>query len=134
MNDMSTAQLRVVSPGAIDPNQVTGSVSFFDGAGNPVDFKSGEDLAFAPITTATAIGTAAKTTASSEPAANTIVPIKFTNGNSVAAPTVAFNGGAARAVQLGGATPATGEIVIAANGVALFWFDGTILHQIGVYS
>ena len=89
---------------------------------------------FPAVVTATAIATAAKTTTSAEPAANTIVVIKFTNGNSAAAPTVAFNGGTARAIQLGGATPSGAEITIAANGVAMFWFDGTILHQFGVQS
>lgn len=121
---------------AVDPHANVGNLALFDVAGAPIDLtpQTGANLAFAPVTTATAIGTAAKTTTSPEPAANTLVPIKFTNGNSVAAPTVAFNGGAARAVQLGGATPAAGEITLSANGVALFWFDGTVLHQIGVYS
>ena len=86
------------------------------------------------IVTGTAIGTAAKTTTSPEPLANTIVPIRFTNGNSAASPTVAFNGGTARAIHLGGAAPAGAEITIAAGGVALFWFDGTVLYQLGVYS
>lgn len=95
---------------------------------------AGNNHKFTPITTATAIGTAAKTTTAAEPAANTIVPIKFTSGNSAAAPTVAFAGGSARAIHLGGSTPAAIEITVAANGVAMFWFDGTILHQIGVYS
>jgi hypothetical protein len=84
--------------------------------------------------TATAIGTAAKTTTSPEPVANSIVPIKFTNGNSAASPTIAFNGGTARAIQLGGTASAAIEITVAANGVALFLFDGTVLHQLGVYS
>ncbi len=86
------------------------------------------------VTTGTAIGTAAKTTTAAEPRANTLVAIKFTNGNSAASPTVAFAGGAARAVQLGGTASAAIEITLAANGVALFLFDGTVLHQIGVYS
>lgn len=94
----------------------------------------GTSVKHTPVVTATAIGTAAKTTTSAEPAANSMVLIKFTSGNTAAAPTVAFNGGTARVVQLGGATPAAIEITLAANGVALFWFDGTILHQIGVYS
>lgn len=90
--------------------------------------------AYSAKTVGTAIGTAAKTTTSAEPAANTIVALKFTNGNSAETPTVAFNGGTARALKLGGTASAAAKFTLAANGVALFWFDGTILHQIGVYS
>jgi len=85
----------------------------------------------AAVTTATVIGTAAKTTTSDEPSANSIVPIKFTNGNSAASVTVAFNGGAARAVLLGGTAPTGAKLTVAAGGVVLFWFDGTNLHQFG---
>lgn len=91
-------------------------------------------FSFTPVVTATAIGTAAKTTTATEPLANTLVPIKFTNGNTAASVTVAFNGGTARAVNLGGAAPSAAELTIAAGGVAMFWFDGTILHQLGVYA
>jgi|SRR5689334_1817421 len=95
---------------------------------------TGRDEDYAPITVGTAIGTAAKTTTSPEPEANTIVPIKFTNGNSAETPTVAFNGGTARAIKLGGTASVAAKFTLAANGVALFWFDGTVLNQIGVYS
>lgn len=95
---------------------------------------TGRDTDFAPITVGTAIGTAGKTTTAAEPEANTLVPIKFTNGNSAETPTVAFNGGSARACKLGGTASAAAKLTLAANGVALFWFDGTVLHQIGVYS
>lgn len=86
------------------------------------------------ITVAGAIGTAAKTSTAVEPTAGSVVLLKFTSGNSAASPTVAFNGGSARAIQLGGSASAAIEITLAANGVAMFFFDGTILHQIGVYS
>jgi hypothetical protein len=86
------------------------------------------------IVVAGAIGTAAKTSTSPEPTTGSMVLLKFTSGNSAASPTVAFNGGTARAIQLGGSASAAIEITLAANGVALFWFDGTVLHQIGVYS
>lgn len=86
------------------------------------------------VTTATAIGTAAKTTATAEPAAGTIVAVIFTNGNSAETPTLAFNGGAARVMKLGGTASAAAKLTVAATGVALFYFDGTILHQLGVYS
>lgn len=95
---------------------------------------TGRDEDYAPITVGTAIGTAAKTTTSPEPEANTIVPIIFTNGNSAETPTVAFNGGSARAIKLGGTASAAAKFTLAANGVALFWFDGTVLNQIGAYT
>jgi len=85
------------------------------------------------ITVATAIGTAAKTTAADEPASGSLVPIKFTNGNSADTPTVAFDGGTARAIKLAGTAVDADNFTLAANGVALFYFDGTVLHQIGVY-
>jgi hypothetical protein len=89
---------------------------------------------FPAVVTATAIGTAGKTTTSDEPAANTIVPVKFTNGNSAASPTVAFNGGAARSILLGGTAPTGAEATVAAGGVIVCWFDGTALHQFGVHA
>ena len=91
-------------------------------------------LSATPIVIGTAIGTAAKTTTSDEPEDNSFVLLKFTNGNSAASPTVAFNGGSARAVLLGGTAPSGAESTFAANGVGLYWFDGTNLHQIGLYS
>jgi hypothetical protein len=87
-----------------------------------------------PIVVAGLIGTAAKTSVSAAPPVNTIVHLKFTSGNSAAAPTVAFDGGAAKPVLLGGAAPIAGEIAIGANGIAQFFYDGTSLHQIGVYT
>lgn len=87
-----------------------------------------------PIVVGTAAATVAKTTTTAEPTANTLVCLKFTLGNSAASPTVAFAGGTARAIQLGGAAPLATELALSANGVALFFFDGTILHQIGMYA
>lgn len=95
---------------------------------------TGSDQSFEPLTTATAIGTAAKVVTDAEPAANSIVVLKFTSGNSAAAVTVAFAGGAARAVYLGGAAVSAGEAAVAALGVTVYWFDGTILHQLGAMS
>lgn len=86
------------------------------------------------VTTGTAAGTAAKTTTAAEPVAGALVPIKFTNGNTAASPTVAFNGGTARNILLGGTAPGAAEITIGANGIAFFYFDGTNLHQFGVVS
>lgn len=86
------------------------------------------------VTTATAIGTAAKTTVSALPANNTFVLVKFTNGNSAASPTLAFATGGAKTILLGGTAPSGAEATFAADGVGMFWFDGTSLHQIGLYS
>jgi len=129
--DQHTKQAVVIPRTTPSQNQFTEKISLHNADGSAF---SGRSLAFAPVVTATAIGTAAKTTTSPEPAANTLVPIKFTNGNSAATITVNFNGAGARTVHLGGATPTGAESTIAANGVAMFWFDGTILHQLGVYA
>lgn len=91
-------------------------------------------FSYTPLVTATAIGTAAKVVANAEPLANTLVAIKFTSGNSAASATVAFAGGAARPILLSGAAPTAVELAVAANGVAMFLFDGTNLHQLGVYA
>jgi hypothetical protein len=123
-------QVQVVSK-AIDSNQETEETALYNAAGAQFSIS---DLPYSVITTGTAIGTAAKTTTSAEPAANTLVLIKFTNGNTAASPTVAFNGGTARNVLLGGTAPGAAEVTLAANGVALFFWDGTSLNQIGVYS
>lgn len=122
-------QARVVSRTSQDPTKVTEDLALFNPDGSA---RTGRDSTFAPYVAAGAIGTAAKTVPDPEPAANTLVPIKFTSGNTAASVTVAFNGGTARAVQLGGAAPTGAELTVAANGVALFWFDGTVLHQVGV--
>lgn len=127
MSDPSVGRAVVVEGVSARPHQASQRLSLVRADGSSA-------FSFTAVVTATAIGTAAKVTTAAEPLANTLVPIKFTSGNSAAAPTVAFNGGTARVIHLGGATPAAIEITVAANGVALFWFDGTILHQIGVYS
>lgn len=114
-----------------DPHKTTAEIALFNPDGTA---RTGLNETFAPITVTGLIGTAAKTTTSAEPAANTIVPLKFTSGNSAETPTVAFNGGTARAIKLGGTASAAAKFTLAANGVALFFFDGTVLHQIGVYS
>jgi hypothetical protein len=121
MGNKTVNQSIVSTKTTIDPNQVTEETALFNPDGTPF---TGRNLALEPITVAGAIGTAAKTTTSAEPAANTIVPLKFTSGNSAASPTVAFNGGTARVIK----------ITLAADGIALFYFDGTVLHQMGVYS
>lgn len=94
----------------------------------------GQNLAFAPVTVGNAIGTVGKTTTSAEPAANTFVAVIFTNGNSANSPTIAFDGGSARAIKLGGTASTGAKCAIAAGGVGVFWFDGTVLHQVGAYT
>lgn len=126
-----TKQAVVTAQTSLKSDMAVEKLALFDTDGTPF---TGLDQTFAPITVAGLIGTAAKTTASAEPVANSLVPLLFTSGNSAAAPTVAFNGGTARAIYLGGATPSGAEITIAAAGVGLFWFDGTILHQVGLLS
>lgn len=133
---MTTRQAKVVTQAAVAGSQFLESLALFNEDGTPLNVQpqSGDDLDYNVITVGTAIGTAAKTTTADEPADNTVVVIKFTNGNSAETPTVAFNGGAARAIKLGGTASAAAKFTLAANGVAMFFFDGTDLHQIGVYS
>lgn len=131
MKDQIVKQTIVNSQMTTKDTQGVEHISLFNPDGTPF---SGASLGFAPHVTGTAIGTAAKTVSTTEPSANTIVPIRFTNGNNAAAPTVSFNGGTARVIHLAGATPTAPEITVAANGVVLFWFDGTILHQFGVHA
>ena len=124
----STTNAVVTRRASVEPNKMTAKLALFNADGTPYG------LIHQVVTTSTAIGTAAKTTTAAEPPAHSLVPIKFTNGNSAASPTVAFNGGTARNVLLGGTAPGAGEVTLAANGVAMFYFDGTALHQLGVYS
>lgn len=95
---------------------------------------AGTDPLSAVITVTGTISDAAKATTSAEPASGKIVPLKFTSGNSAASVTVAFDGGTPRAVNLGGAANSGAELTVATNGIAFFYFDGTILHQLGVVS
>ena len=123
-----TKQVNLVAQDAIKQSLVVEDTALFS---NGVPFTP---VGVVSATTATAIGTAAKTTTTSEPAAGTLVALTLTNGNSAASPTVAFNGGSARAVLLGGTAPGAAEATFAAGGVGFFWFDGTSLHQFGLYS
>lgn len=125
--DEATAQMIVVPLAEMSQDIGTSMVALFNQDGSSyVSNDTG-----AAIVTATAIGTAAKTTTSPAPVVNTFVPIKFTNGNSANSPTVAFNGGAAIPILLGGVASTGAKMTVAANGVVVFWFDGTNLHQLG---
>lgn len=131
MSDVTGGQVRLVK-GSDTPmaNTFMGTLHTYDADGNPLDPNGANDL----VTTGSAIGTVGKTTTSAEPNAGSIVPVLFTNGNSASSPTLAFDGGAARAIQLGGTASTGAKLAVAANGVALFYFDGTVLHQIGAYT
>lgn len=132
---LTTTNAVLVEKDEVNTDQVAIRLALFDGEGTPVKVPTSQgDLPIDVITVSGLIGTAAKTSTSNAPTPGTLVPLKFTSGNSAASPTVAFNGGAAKAVLLGGSAPDSGEITLAANGVALFFYDGTNLHQVGVYS
>lgn len=125
----------VVTTKTVDPNQITEKFALFDESGNQLEFpQDGGDITHTIRTTATAIGTAAKAVSGAAPTSGTIVALKFTNGNSADSPTVAFGGGAAKPILLGGTAVTGAKCAIAANGVALFLYDGTSLHQIGAYT
>lgn len=128
---MTVKQTRESTQATLDRNRAVEETAHFKADGTRF---TGRDQAFAPVTVAGAIATAAKTTTVAEPAANTFVPIVFTSGNSANSPTVAFAGGSARAIQLGGTASTGAKCAIAAGGVGIFWFDGTILHQMGAYT
>lgn len=134
-------QIVLVSQDATEPNQLVEYAALFNEDGTAFEGFTGDTGAQGPIgptsdlvTVATAIGTADKTTTDAEPATGTIVPIQFTNGNSASSPTISFDNGPVRAIKLGGTATTGAKITLAANGVALFYFDGTTLHQLGVYS
>jgi hypothetical protein len=129
-------QAIVTTRDKIKRHKTVENFALFAEDGTPIDLhpQTGANLVHETITTDTAIGTAAKTTTSEAPLAGTLVAIKFTNGNSANSPTVAFDGGAAKPILLGG-TPSTGaKCAIAANGIGVFLYDGTSLHQVGAYT
>lgn len=130
MQNKTITQAVISDKTTLDSNQTIEEIALFNADGSAY---TGRDAVLAPVVVAGAIGTAAKTTGSDEPAANTLVPIKFTSGNTANSPTVAFNGGTARAIQLGGTAATGAKCTLAADGVALCFFDGTILHLIGEY-
>ena len=106
-------------------NQMHRRMALYNPDGTPVSVNP------PAVVVGTAAATVAKAAAVDEPGVNTVVPLRFTAGNSAAAPTVSFNGGPARAILLGGTAPVATEVVVAANGVVMCWFDGTNLHQFG---
>lgn len=124
----------VLGDGLLAVNEATGEYKIGDGetAFDELQSYGGSTPVGGIITTATAIGTAAKTTASAEPPAHTLVPVKFTNGNSAASATLNFNSAGARKFALAGDdTVAAADLTVAANGIVVCYFDGTLLHMLG---
>jgi len=128
MDENAVMQAVVVQQAQINPEDNVTELALFNSDGSP---RSGADAVIAPVVTATAIGTATKVTASPLPKTNTLVPVQFTNGNSANTPTLTFATGGAIPMKLGGTASATAKLVVAANGIVLFYFDGATLHQIG---
>jgi hypothetical protein len=124
-----TTQLIVTDRPSIDPNQKVESVAMFAADGTSVS-----PFGTYSATTGSAVGTVGKSSSDPEPQPNTLIAVIFTNGNTAASPTLAFDGGTARAMKLGGTASAAAKLAVASGGMALFWFDGTVLHQIGAYT
>lgn len=127
MKDKRYTQATVATGTTVDDTTTTEEIQLFNPDGTP--FVPGH---VTEVTTATAIGTAAKTTTSPEPPAGTLVAISYTNGNSADSATVAFNGGSARSIKLGGTASTGAKHTLAAGGVGVYFFDGTTLNQLGV--
>lgn len=123
-----TKQVTVTEQATVNPTQALEEVAFFTPSGQQVT--PGVIL----VTAGAAIGTAAKTTTSPVPPKNSMIAVIFTNGNSAASPTLNFNGAGATSILLGGTAPTAAKATFAANGVGMFFYDGTSLHQIGHYS
>jgi len=123
----TNVQAIIVSQPSLNAHQTIQEHAFFDSKGQPIIL-----AATYSVTTTDAATATAKTTTSVEPPANSYVMVKYagTNGNTVAH-TLTFNGGTARTIYLGGAAPGAGKHTAAQNGVIGYWFDGTILHQLG---
>ena len=109
----------------LDPNRAIDEVAMFGANGQPISIPP-----YISVSTNDLITTVAKTTTTAEPAANTLVFVKYVQGNSVVS-TLTFSGGVARSIYLGGAAPTAAKHTVAANGIVGFWFDGTILHMLG---
>ena len=122
-----TQQLVVQSQPIMNPNLFPMDTAFFTPSGQNVQ------PGVIAMTTSDAANNLTYTTTSVEPPAGTTIALKFTNGHNTApgAPTVAFNGGTARTIYCAGGATTLGKFTIQANGVALLYFDGTILHQYG---
>lgn len=130
MANKITKQVMVVTgQSKMNAGLMTEEVAFFSANGASIV------PGIVPVTaTAALISTVAKTTTTPEPAAGTVLAVTFTQGNSAASPTIAFNGGTARNIRVGGADSPAAKATFAAGGVGFFYFDGTYLHQFGSYT
>lgn len=122
-----TQQLVVQSQATVNPNLFQVDTAFFTPSGQNVQ------PGVIAMTTSEAATALAYTTTSVEPPAGSTIALKFTNGHNTTAgaPTVAFNGGTARTIYCAGAATTLAKFTLAANGIALLYFDGTNLHQYG---
>lgn len=122
-----TQQLVVQSQATMNPNLFATDTAFFTPAGQNVQ------PGVIAMTTSDAANNLTYTTTSVEPPAGSTIALKFTNGHNTAAgaPTVAFNGGTARTIYCAGAATTLAKFTIGAGGIAVLYFDGTILHQFG---
>lgn len=88
-------------------------------------------------TSATAAGTDAKTltldapNASYTPAAGDYFMIKYTSGTTAGTPTLNINGSGAKNIRLANANANNTGHTTAANGVLMYYYDGTYYHLIG---
>ncbi|UDL15265.1 minor tail protein [Gordonia phage Kudefre] len=83
------------------------------------------------VSTSVATGTAAKTVTGTAPVAGDMVMLRLPNGNTVANPTVSFNGAAAIPIRPGNQTsPVSTSVAITAGGLMLLYYDGTALQLI----
>jgi hypothetical protein len=124
-----TKQVTITDQATVNPSQTLEEVAFFTPSGQQVT--PGVILVTA---TSALISTAAKTTTSPVPPKNSIIAVTFTVGNNAASPTLNFNGTGAKNILLGGTAPTGAEATFGIGGVGLFFYDGTSLHQMGVYS
>lgn len=97
----------------------------------------GKRNVFMTGTVATAAATAAKTVTLNSPwnaitpAAGDIFLLAYTLGQTASSATVAINGGSAIAVRIANAAATNVSHTTAANGVMMYYYDGTYLHLIG---
>lgn len=131
MGHQTVNQSKLVKQSKVNDKQAVEQMALFDEQGKPF---TGRSLSYAAVVLAGATGTAGKTSTEAPPVVGSLVPLQFTNGNTAASPTVTFATGGAKPILLGGSAPAGAEITLAANGIALFYYDGASLHQVGVYS
>jgi hypothetical protein len=92
---------------------------------------AGKAKAATTLTTANAIGVAAKTAAGSAPASGDVAVLTLTNGNSAASPTLNIGGTGAKNILLGGSAPSAAAVTTAAGGIWTLRYDGTSWHLTG---